>query len=389
MNYSMKVDGAVEFEVNSLYEALLKVVDKRKARGKRYGLASVLTLSVLAKLGGEDEPEGMADWVKHRGQALRESLGMKRENMPHAVTYRRILGQAIDVAELEQVLGSFFKGCQAKAEQLAMDGKTLRGTIESGQTRGVHLLAVYGVEAGVVLNQVNVLSKENEISAAPKVLAGVELTGKVVTGDAMFTQRNLSSQIVEAGGHYLWRVKDNQASLRADIERLFGPESVPLGSAPLRTDFQSLTTTTKGHGRLETHTLTTSALLNATSDWPCLGQVFQVVRDVRYLKSGVTSHEVLYGVTSLPSTSASPKRLLDLNRRHWAIENKLHYCRDVTFHEDACDLAIGTAAQAIAILNNLVLGLLHVRGFTAIASARRRFSAVPAEALALVLCALS
>jgi hypothetical protein len=81
--------------------------------------------------------------------------------------------------------------------------------------------------------------------------------------------------------------------------------------------------------------------------------------------------------------------LLTLNRRHWAIENKLHYCRDVTFHEDACHLALGTAAQAIAILNNLVLGLLRVRGFTAIASARRRFSAVPAEALALVLCALS
>jgi|SRR5712692_6265273 len=74
MNYSTQVDGAVEFEVNSLYEARLKVLDKRKARGKRYGLASVLRLSVLAKLGGEDEPEGMADRVKQRGQALRESL---------------------------------------------------------------------------------------------------------------------------------------------------------------------------------------------------------------------------------------------------------------------------------------------------------------------------
>lgn len=213
--------------------------------------------------------------------------------MPHAVTYRRILGHAIDVEEVEHVLGSFFKGCQAKAKQLAMDGKTLRGTIEAGQTRGVHWLAVYGVQAGVVLNPVNGLSKENEISAAPKVLNGVALSGKVVTGDAMFTQRDLSSPIVEAGGHYLWRVKDNQPTLRADSERLFGPEKVPLGSAPLRTDFQSVTTTTQGQGRLETHTLTTRALLNATSDWPSLGQVFQVVRDVRHLKSGLTSHEVM------------------------------------------------------------------------------------------------
>src|SRR5258708_15031738 len=229
--------------------------------------------------------------------------------------------------------------------------------------------------------------KKNESSAAPKVLASVQVQGKLVTGDALFTQRELSSQIVQAGGHYLWKVKDNQATLRADIERLFGPEKVPLGSAPLRTDFQSVMTTTKAHGRLEKHTLTRRALLNPTSDWPHLAQVFQIVREVRYLKSGKTSHELMYCMTSLPPSAASPQRLLDLNRHHWAIENRLHYCRDVTFHEDACRLAIGTAPQAIALLNNLVLGLLRLRGFPAIAAARRRFNAWPAEALALVLYA--
>lgn len=385
MNYSIHGGQDVEFEVNSLYEMLLNIRDKRKRRGRRYALATVLTLSVVAKLGGEDTPEGMAEWVKYRGRDLQASLGLKQERLPHAATYRRHLGHAVDIGEFERVVGDFFKRCQAQSEQLAMDGKTLRGTIEAGQTRGVHLLAVYAVGAGVVLNQVNVLAKENEISAAPKVLADVDLRDKVVTGDAMFTQRDLSAHIVQAGGHYLWKVKDNQPSLRTDIERLFGPETVPLGSAPLRTDFQTVTTLSKGHGRLETHTLTTSALLNATCDWPSLGQVFQLVRDVRDLKTHTASHEVIYGITSLPAASASPKRLLQLHRRHWSIENKLHYCRDVTFHEDACHLAIGTAAQAIAILNNLVLGLLRVRGFTAIAAARRRFSAVPAEALALVL----
>src|SRR5260221_5265408 len=96
----------------------------------------------------------MAEWVKHRAPALRESLGIQRASMPQAVTYRRIVGQAIDVAEFEQVVGAFFKRCQVQAQQLAMDGKTLRGTIETGQTRGVHLLAVYGVESGVVLNNI-------------------------------------------------------------------------------------------------------------------------------------------------------------------------------------------------------------------------------------------
>jgi len=389
MNYSMKVSEGVEFEVNSLYAALLRVKDKRKARGKRYGLATLLTLSVLAKLGGEDTPEGMAEWVKHRAGQLRASLGMNRQTMPHAVTYRRVLGQAIDIQEMEHVLGAFFERCQKADAQLAMDGKSLRGTIETGQTRGVHLLAVYAVGAGVVLNQVNVLTKENEISAAPKVLADVALKGKVVTGDAMFTQRELSARIVEAGGHYLWKVKDNQPNLRADIERLFGPERVPLGSAPLKTDFQSVTTTRKVGGRLEKHTLTTSSLLNTTADWPYVAQVCQLVRDVQVVSTGKTTHDVSYAITSLPAKDATPSRLLSLSRHHWAIENKLHYCRDVTFHEDRCRLAIGQAAHAIALLNNLVLGLLRVRGFLSIASARRRFNALPAEALALVLYALA
>jgi len=387
MNYNIAREEGVRFEVNSLYEALKTVGDKRKARGKRYSAALVLALSVVAKLGGEDEPAGMAEWVQLRAGPLRASLGLKRERLPHAATYRRVLGEAIDIEELEQVVGAFFGQCQQKEEQLAIDGKTMRGTIEPGQTSGVHLLAVYAVGTGVVLNEVNVALKENEISAAPKVLAAVDIKGKVISGDAMFTQRDLSQQIIDSGGQYVWKVKDNQPTLRADIERLFGPERVPLGSAPLRTDFQVATSTTKGHGRLEKYTLTASALLNETDDWPALGQVFQLERVVTSLKSGKTTREVAYGITSLSPAAASPRRLLTINRQHWAIENKLHYCRDVTFHEDECALRRGHAAQAIALLNNLVLGLLRVRGFSAILSARRRFSARPLEALALVLYA--
>src|SRR5262249_3343350 len=158
---------------------------------------------------------------------------------------------------------------------------------------------VYAVGAGVVLHQVNVLSQENEISAAPKVLVGLDIAGKVVTGDAMFTQRDLSAQIVEAGGHYLWKVKDNQPNLRADIQRLFGPEHVPLGSATLRTDFQSVPASRKIGGRIETHTLTTSALLNTTSDWPYLAQVCHLVRHVQFVNTGKITHEVSYLITSL------------------------------------------------------------------------------------------
>ena len=391
MNYSIGLDNTegVEIEVNSLYEALLKVTDGRHARGKRYSLATILTLSILAKLGGEDTPEGIADWVKLRGKQVCQHLGLRRTSLPHAVTYRRVLGHAVDLTELERVVGTFFAGQASTNKALAIDGKSMRGTIETGETRGVHLLAVYGVESGVVLKQVDVTVKENEISAAPRVLAQVALENKVVTGDAMFAQRELSAQIVGAGGHYLWQVKDNQPTLRADIERLFAPERTWPGSAALQTDFQTVCVTTKGHGRLTSHTLTSSSLLNATSDWPKLAQVFQVVRQVRYIKSGKTTAETSYGITSLPIAQASPRQLLALKGGHWAIENKLHYCRDVTFHEDACRLAIGHAAQTIAILNNLTLGLLRLSGFTAIAHARRQFDASLLNGLLLIFSAFS
>lgn len=388
MNYTLPNDAGIEFEVNSLYATFQQLSDKRKARGKRYELALMLTLSVLAKLAGQDEPEGMAEWVKLRGETLRDGLGLSRGTLPHAVTYRRVLGEAVDIEEFEQVIGAFFKQCAGESQQLAIDGKALRGTIAPGQTRGVYLLAVYAPDSGVVLNQVNIECKENEISAAPKLLTSVDLAGKVVTGDALFTQRDLSASIVEAGGDYVWLVKDNQPSLHADIERLFGPDLVLPASAPLKTDFQTATTTTKAHGRLETRTLTTSSLLNDTTDWPYLGQVFQLVREVRSLTTGKTTREVMYGLTSLANSHAAPHQLLTFRRQHWRIENQLHYCRDVTFHEDACALIIGHAAQAIALLNNLVLGLLRLHGFSAIASARRQFDAFPTQALALVLYAL-
>ena len=144
-----------------------------------------------------------------RAEPLRASLGLKRETLPQAASFRRVMGDATEMAELEQVVGAFFAQCQGMDDHLAIDGKTMRGTIEPGQTSGVHLLAAYAAGTGVVLNEVNVALKENEISAAPKVLGGVNLKGKVVTGDALFTQRDLSRQIVDAGGQYLWKVKDN------------------------------------------------------------------------------------------------------------------------------------------------------------------------------------
>jgi hypothetical protein len=174
--------GQFVFDLRSLYAFLERLTDLRDPRGVRYQLADALTLTILAKLGGEDEPQGMADWLKYRAEELVWALALPRASMPHRVTISRILGQAVDVSELEGVLQAYFDH-QAQASQevvVAIDGKVLRGSIEAGQNQGVHLLAAYLPEEGLVLMQVEVESQENEIVAAPRLMKALDLRGKIV-----------------------------------------------------------------------------------------------------------------------------------------------------------------------------------------------------------------
>jgi predicted transposase YbfD/YdcC len=377
--------GEYVFDLNCLYSYLERLTDKRKARGVRYPLSDALTLIILAKLGGEDGPRGMAEWLKHRAELLSVALKLARPRMPHAVTISRILGQAVDETELEQVLARYFEH-QAQASQavvVAIDGKSLRGTIDLGQSRGLHLLAAYLPEEGLVLMQVEVERKENEIVAAPRLLRTLDLRGKVVVGDAFHTQRQVSIEIVATGGHYLWTIKGNQPQTQAIIAHLFEPEPVSPGFSPAKTDFTTATVVTKGHGRIEKRTLTSSSMLNDYLDWPYLQQVFKLERRFVYLKTGQVMTETCYGLTSLAAADASPERLLQLLQTYWGIENGLHYRRDVTFKEDRCRLKIGHAARTMATLNNLVLALILGQGYTHLPEARRRYAAHPLEALAL------
>ena len=377
--------GQYEFEIESLYSHLEQLTDKRKRRGIRYRLADALTLIILAKLGGEDEPRGIARWLKHRAEMLVEALGLPRASMPHETTISRILGQAVDPTEVEQVIAHYFDGLVqvSRDEVIAIDGKTLRGTIPRGETQGTHLLSAYLPQAGLVLHQTEVENKENEISAAPRLLAEVDVRGKVVIGDAMHTQRATSMAVVEEQGDYLWIAKDNQPGLNADIAHLFRPQHCPPATSPLPTDFQTVTHYSYGHGRFEKRELTASSMLKDYLDWPFLEQVFKLETERLYLPTGQRSRETHYGLTSLSSTQACPARLLALKRCYWAIENRLHYRRDVSLHEDRCRLRLGHAARLMAILNNLVLALIDRLDFQTVPDARRRFSAKPLEALDL------
>ena len=383
---NLNPDGFV-VDLDSLYAFLCRVKDRRHARGVRYALVTILVFVVLGKLAGEDRLAGIAEWVQHRQEALAEALHLKKPRAPHRTTYSRILGRVIDVAEFEQLIREYFAsqpqaGCSIL---IALDGKTLRGTIPAGQTQGLHLLAAFLPGEGWVIVQVEVDGKENEISAAPRVLKVLDLRDKIVTGDAMLAQRDLSVQIVEGGGDYVWTVKNNQPQLCQDIATLFEPEHCVKGFSPAVQDFHPHTTIEKGHGRIERRTLTASGALKGYLDWPSAEQVFKLERHFERMKDGKIMHEVVYGITSLTKQEAGAERLLEIVRAHWQIENGLHYRRDETLREDWCHLRLGHAPRMMAAINNLVLGLLLRRGVKNVPQARRRFEAHLNEAVALVL----
>lgn len=380
-------DGFV-LDLDSLFAWLAtRLHDRRHARGVRYALVTVLVLIVLAKLAGENFLAGIAEWVALRKAQLAQALHWVKSRAPHRTTYSRILGYAVDIQEFEQVVSEFFAAQPktGRSVQITLDGKTVRGTIPAGQTKGLHMLAAFLPGEGWVVIQVEVDDRENEIKAAPRVLKCLDLRGKIVTGDALLAQRELSIQIVEGGGDYVWTVKDNQPQLRQDIETLFEPEKCVKGFSPATQDFRTAETVEKGHGRLERRTLTASSELKGYLDWPYAEQVFKLERHFERIKDGKITQEVVYGVTSLTAQEAGPGRLLQIVRTHWQIENGLHYRRDATLREDWCQVRMGHAAHALAVVNNLVLGLLARCGVKNVPQARRHYAAHFNEALALVL----
>ena len=210
---------------------------------------------------------------------------------------------------------------------------------------------------------------------APELLAQVDLRGRVVTGDALYAQQNLSRQVVKQGGDYFWVVKDNQPSLRAAIALLFA-------EPPWGEEFATAAEQGRHGDRWEERKLRASTALNDYLDWPSTQQVCCVERAVT--RKGVISKETAYAITSLSPSQVGAPGLLRLWRGHWGIENRLHYVRDVTMKEDASQVRSGAAPQVMAALRNAVLGLLRQTGADNIASALRHYSYKPLATLALL-----
>jgi len=352
--------------MGKLLEMFQHIPDTRQTKGKRYPLSFLLAAILLARLSGEHTPTGITEWIGLRRRQLVFALPTTRYTAPSLTTIRRVLNEVMSVEELHRIFRQFLHQTYGGQQSvlITMDGKSLRGTIATGETRGVHLLAAYLPDEGIVLAQVEVDRKENEIKAAQRLLQLLDLRQRVVSGDAMFAQRQLSVQIMAQGGDYLWFVKNNQSRLLGDIEQFFVPPRKTKGwhTPPLPQDIAH--TTSKAHGRLEQRTLTAMRDEDSFIDWPGLQQVFKVECRVTTLRTGKSTYEVAYGITSVPPERANAACLLAWTRHHWGIENGLHYRRDVTLKEDATRMASSSQANVVATINNFIIGLARKLGFT-------------------------
>jgi predicted transposase YbfD/YdcC len=373
----------MEPTIRPLVASLHEIPDPRYSRGRRHPLVAILALMCVAMLCGYRSYSAMAEWGRCYGQKLARALGFTHAKTPCAATLYQVLRQ-LDGNLVEATLGAWAASvltalppAPGELEALAIDGKTLRGSRKQGAP-AVHLLSVLSHRLGLTLWQQAVADKTNEIPVLEDVLRELVVEGRVITVDALLTQRAVAERMVHGGGDYVMLVKGNQPQLQHDIQLVFHETHM------LAETMATAETVDSGHGRLEQRRLTASSALVGYSDWPGLAQVFQLERSVIMKKRGEQRHEVVYGVTSLSRDQAGPERLLGLVRQHWSIENKSHWVRDVTFDEDRSQVRCGSIPQVMAAFRNTAMGLMRCAGETTIAAACRRFAAKPWAALALI-----
>jgi predicted transposase YbfD/YdcC len=294
--------------------------------------------------------------------------------VPAEATIRRTLAR-VDPTALATAIGAWLvdrdrpgPGRKRRRRAVAVDGKTLRGA-RNAQGRQVHLLAAMDHTTRAVLAQRQVDGAPGEVPALRPLLADLDLAGVVVTADALQTHRDAAEFLVtRKQAHYLFTVKGNQPTL---LDRC---AALPWHRVPVADR-----TRDQAHGRAELRTL--KAVTVNHFGFPHAAQVVQVTRKIRDLHTRRWRTVTVYAITSLTFAQASPARLADLLRGHWAIENGLHWVRDVTFAEDASQLRTGSGPHVMACLRNLAIGALSRAGPVNLAAALRQHARDPRRPL--------
>jgi predicted transposase YbfD/YdcC len=370
-------------DLPTLAELLDAIPDPRSRQGRRYRLGPLLALSLLALLGGATSLAKITRFITGYDPDLRARAGLPGTVRLAASTLGRLLarldGDVFDtvtctyLATLADCGPPTTTDIQPPARTpltgLAVDGKTLRGSRTSDGA--VHLLAATRHDTQTVVAQRQIEAKSNEIPAFTPLLSHLDLTGVVVTADALHTQQEHARHIVAAGGHYLFIVKGNQPTL---LHRL---KALPWRAAVLNDRTDETT-----HGRREIRRMKISTA-RPGFPFPHAAQAIQIKRRRTDHRTGKTTIVTIHAITDLKPGRITHSQLAALIRGHWSIE-ALHHIRDVTYREDASRIRTGTAPRIMAGLRNLAIGLARLIGWTNIAAATDHYRSHPTDALQLL-----
>jgi len=365
--------AAVPAAPPGLLQCLQKVTDPRKRRGVRHPITGVVAVALAATMAGAQSFLGIAEWAADAGAGELAALGLGGV-VPCESTIRRCL-QRLDPSSLDALIGGWMwlqTSMLDGRRVIALDGKSLRGA-RDGAGNLTHLLSALCQQTGTVLGQLPVGAKTNEIPVLAKLLDTMDITGAVITADALHTQRGTADYIASRGAHYILTVKNNQRNLRKQLKAL------PWKQVPvLATDRE------RGHGRTATRCLKATEIA-AGIGFPHAVQVLQLTRKTRRRPGARLHTEIVYAVTSLSATDAHPSQVAGWLRGHWGIENRIHWVRDVTFDEDRSQVRTNAGPQVMATLRNTAISLIRLSSQTSIAAALRHHSRNPHRPITLLL----
>ncbi len=343
--------------LEAIEEHFSKVTDPRKDRTKDHQLIDIVAIAICAVICGAEGWVDIELYGKSKEAWLRTFL-----ELPNGIPSHDTFGRVFSLIDAQQFQLAFYEWVWAvndiiQGQIINIDGKQLRGSKDRvlGK-RAIYMVSAWAEANEIVLGQRKVAEKSNEITAIPELLKLLAISGCIVTIDAMGTQTNIAKTIVEAQADYVLSVKENQGHLYEDISVLFGVDQAQNFKYA---SFAHEKTTNKGHGRIDVRECWSTSqpeylrLIRNVQNWTGLKSIAMVVC-TRILDNQETKHVRFY-ISSLPSDA---KRILEAVRKHWSVENDLHWVLDVALHEDHSRVRKDQAPENFAVLRHIALNLL-------------------------------